>query len=213
MVEHPHVKVSSRRSCTVDEFAFWAILHFGLFSVQPSGPQLVHQRMTCVLPCLHIKDPLLLIGQSSLCSDSECLLKRYVTMTICLTSNSSWYGNQCALEALLNKTNFPFPFLWWLQTIVCVSCFLCQVACNGLLYDTKEKVCTLTKYLLTSRVVNVVRKRGTDYLSRHRCPSMRTQVLEGLLFVVGFLLFFSSFFSSFFLGWGGDMGDELCTTL
>ena len=37
-------------------------------------------------------------------------LKKHVTMTIyiCLTSNSRWYGNPCALEASLNKTNFPF---------------------------------------------------------------------------------------------------------
>ena len=29
-------------------------------------------------------------------------------MTICLTSNSRWYENKCALEPPLNKTNFPF---------------------------------------------------------------------------------------------------------
>ena len=33
-----------------------------------------------------------------------------VTMTICLMSNSRLYGNECALEALLNKTNLPFLY-------------------------------------------------------------------------------------------------------
>ena len=35
-------------------------------------------------------------------------IKKYVTMMICLMSNNWWYENQCALEASLNKTNFPF---------------------------------------------------------------------------------------------------------
>ena len=36
-------------------------------------------------------------------------LKKYVTMTICLTSNSGRYENQCALEvSLKNQTDFPF---------------------------------------------------------------------------------------------------------
>ena len=55
---------------------------------------------------VHIQDPLLLIGKSSQCSESRFPLKKYVTMTIHLTTNSQWYGNQCALEVSLNKTNF-----------------------------------------------------------------------------------------------------------
>ena len=35
----------------------------------------------------HIKDPLLLIGKSSLCGDSPFPLKKYVKMTICLVSD------------------------------------------------------------------------------------------------------------------------------
>ena len=55
------------------------------------------------------KGPLLLMGKSSLCGESRFPLKKYVTMTICLTSNSR-YENQCALEASLNKTSFPFCY-------------------------------------------------------------------------------------------------------
>ena len=55
---------------------------------------------------VHIKDPYLLIGKSSLCGDNGFPLKKYVSMTICLTSNSRWYEHQCALEVSLNKTNF-----------------------------------------------------------------------------------------------------------
>ena len=57
---------------------------------------------------VHIKDPLLLIGKSSLCADSGLPLKKYVTMSIRLTSNSQWYENHYDLEVLLNQTNFPF---------------------------------------------------------------------------------------------------------
>ena len=56
-----------------------------------SGSQLVRQRLWYVPPAcgkVHIKDPLMLIGMSSLCGDRGLPLKKYVTMTICLTSNS-----------------------------------------------------------------------------------------------------------------------------
>ena len=56
---------------------------------------------------LHIKDPLLFIGKSSLNGKSRFLQRKCVTMTICLTSNSQWYANQCVLEASFNKINFP----------------------------------------------------------------------------------------------------------
>ena len=56
----------------------------------------------------HIKDPLLLIRKSSLCDGSGFHRKKYVIKTICLMSNSRWYENQNALEALLNKTNFAY---------------------------------------------------------------------------------------------------------
>ena len=66
---------------------------------------------------VHINDPLLLNRKSSLCGVSGFPLKKYVTMTICLTLNSRWYENQCALEASLNKTSFPF--IGWVQ--MCLS--------------------------------------------------------------------------------------------
>ena len=82
-------------------------------SVTTSGPRLVHQRLWYTLSCLresaYIKDPLLLIGKNSLCGDSRFSLKNYVT--IWLMSNRWWYENQCALETLLNVTNFPFLFV------------------------------------------------------------------------------------------------------
>ena len=65
----------------------------------------------CGMSCLWtsgIKDPLLLIRKSSLCGDSGLCLKKYVIMAICLMSNHQWYETQCALEASLNETNFPF---------------------------------------------------------------------------------------------------------
>ena len=86
------------------------ICSLGYFSFQP----VVHNwSIKCYGMCcpvswkVHIKDSLLLIGKSILCCDSGFPLKRYVTMTICLTSESRWYENQCALKASLNKTNVP----------------------------------------------------------------------------------------------------------
>ena len=88
----------------VDAFAVWTI--------PTSGPQLVYQKGCCVccpvFAKVHIKDPLLV--KSSLYRDSWFPLKKYVTMTT--ISNSRLYENHCALEALLNKTNFPFLHLW-----------------------------------------------------------------------------------------------------
>ena len=79
----------------------WILLHggidpawkmhfqFGLFSIPTSGPQLVHQRLWYVLSCLwESVYPLLLIRKGSLCADSGIPLKKYVTMAICLMSNS-----------------------------------------------------------------------------------------------------------------------------
>ena len=46
------------------------------FPVSTSGPQLVHQRLCCpVHGEVHIKDPLLFIGKSSVCGDSGFPLK------------------------------------------------------------------------------------------------------------------------------------------
>ena len=76
-------------------------LQFGLFSVPTSGPQLVHQRLWYGLFLLWegaYKKPLLVIKESSLCCGSRFPLKLDV----------QWYENQCALEASLNKTHFPF---------------------------------------------------------------------------------------------------------
>ena len=70
---------------------------------------------------VHIKDRLLLIGKSSLCGSGGFPLKKYVTMTICLTSNSR-YENRCALKVSLNKTNFPFFLL-----IAVLFCYVLQL--------------------------------------------------------------------------------------
>ena len=62
----------------------------------------------CVCAKVHIKDPMLFIRKSSLYGESGFPLKKYVRMTTWLMSNSWWYENQWALEALLSKTNIPF---------------------------------------------------------------------------------------------------------
>ena len=86
----------------MNAFAVWAIFHSNEWSIKVCG-------MCCpVCGKVHMKDPVLLSGKSSLCGDSRLPLKKYVRMTICLTSNSRWCENQCALEASLNKTNIPF---------------------------------------------------------------------------------------------------------
>ena len=97
----------------------WSILHSEYICSLGYFPFLlaVHNwsitscRMCCpVCGKIQIKDLLLLIGNSSLCGDSRFPLKKYVPMTICLTSNSWWYKNECVLEVSLNQTNFPFFF-------------------------------------------------------------------------------------------------------
>ena len=88
------------RSISLGYFPFQQVVHN--WSIKGCG-------MYCpVFRKVHIKDHLLLIGMSSLCGDNRFCLKKYVTMTICLTSSSRWFENQCALETSLNKTNFPF---------------------------------------------------------------------------------------------------------
>ena len=77
-----------------------------------TGPS---KAVVCVVPVcgkVHKKHPLLFIGKNSLCSDSGFPLKKYVAMSICLTSNSRWYENQCVLETSLNKTDFL-----WVHTV------------------------------------------------------------------------------------------------
>ena len=62
-------------------------LQFELFSILTSPLKAV----VCAVPSVgkvHIKDVLLLIRTSSLCGDSGFPPEKYVTMTICLTSNS-----------------------------------------------------------------------------------------------------------------------------
>ena len=89
-VEHSAVKVGillNGRSilhggcmCSLDYFPFQPVVHNR--SIRGCG-------MCCpVCGKVHIKDPLLLIRKSSLCGDSKFPLQKYVTMTICLTSNS-----------------------------------------------------------------------------------------------------------------------------
>ena len=81
-------------------------LQFGLFSIQTSGPQLVHQRLWYVLSCMWESANKRFLAAYR--KDSRVFSKKkYVTITICLTSYS-WYETQCALEVSLNKTNFPF---------------------------------------------------------------------------------------------------------
>ena len=95
--------------CSLGYFPFQPVIHN--WSIKECG-------MCCpVCGKVHIKDPLWLIGKSSLCGDSGFPLQKYVTMTICLMF-SSWYENQWALEASLNK-NCSLVLVtavrgWWL---------------------------------------------------------------------------------------------------
>ena len=52
------------------------------------------------------------VGKPGLCGNSGVLLKKYVTMTICLMFNSRCIKYQCALEVSLNKTNFFLALKW-----------------------------------------------------------------------------------------------------
>ena len=92
---------------------------------------------------LHIKNPLLLIGKHSLCVDSRFPLRKCVTVTIWLASNSQWYGNQCALEASLNKTNFH-----WRQTLQWRSAkFKSSLECEADLVERARREDSLGRWL------------------------------------------------------------------
>ena len=106
-VEHSPVKVGiirlsllGRCICSLGYFLFQPVVQN--WSIKSCG--------MCCHVCwkVHIKDPLLFIGKSSVCGKIGFRLKQYVRMAICLTSNGRWYENQCVLEASLNKINFAF---------------------------------------------------------------------------------------------------------
>ena len=86
-IEHQPVKdtiirsiLHSRCICSLSYFPFQPVVH--KWSIKGCG-------MTCpVCGKVHIKDPLRLIRKSSLCGDSGFSLKKYLTMIICLMSNS-----------------------------------------------------------------------------------------------------------------------------
>ena len=114
------------RSCTADGFAMWANFPFQpviyAWFIKGCG-------MYCpVCGKVHIKDPLLLIRKSSLCGDSQFHLKRYVTMTICLMSNSRRYENQWSLWVWLNQTNFPVCVCVCAWTWICTCLSKCMCA-------------------------------------------------------------------------------------
>ena len=70
-----------------EAFAVWSIFHSNEWAT--AGPSKVVCGMCCpVCRKVHIKDPLLHFRKSSLCGDGGFLLKKYVTMTIFLTSNN-----------------------------------------------------------------------------------------------------------------------------
>ena len=86
-VEYPPVKVSIILSIVLSG-SIWSLGYFALppvvhnWSIKISG--------MCCFVCwkMHIKDPFLLIGKICFGSFSALSLKKYVTMIICLTSNS-----------------------------------------------------------------------------------------------------------------------------
>ena len=92
-----------------------SILHgrpIELFLVPASAPRLVEQRSCMCHPVcgmVHIKEPLLLIGKSSLCGGSgfPLSLSEY-SFTICLTPYNRKYN---VLNASLNKTFSSFCYV------------------------------------------------------------------------------------------------------
>ena len=70
----------------VAAFAVWVIFHCNQWST--TGQSKDEGMCSPVCRKVHIKDPLLLIGKTSLCGDNGVPLKKYVTITICLMSNS-----------------------------------------------------------------------------------------------------------------------------
>ena len=102
VVEHSPVKVGIlRSSLNGGAFAIWAIFHSNKWST--TSPSKTGMCCPVWESAYDSYTTNLLIGKRSLCGDSGFPLKKYVTMTICLTSNSWWYENQCTLEASLNK--------------------------------------------------------------------------------------------------------------
>ena len=97
--------------CSLNYFLFQPVVH--KWSIKGYG-------MSCpVCGKVHIKDSLLLIGFP---------LKKYVIMTVCLTSSSQWYENQCALEVSWNKTNIALliqlsPLVTFLTHYIFVNSF------------------------------------------------------------------------------------------
>ena len=136
VVEHSSVKVwillhggsilHAGCICSLGYFPFQSVVHN--WSIKGCGK-------------VHIKDPLLLIGKSSLCSDSRFHLKKYVTMTIYLMSNRQWWKSMCSRGVVKqNKLssskilsgrghlrvicNALFMFLMQDQRLCCYECYL-----------------------------------------------------------------------------------------
>ena len=87
VVEHSPVKVASSEAALQVHFAVWANFCSNQWST--TGPSKAVVCAVCpVCGKVHVKDPLLFIRMSSLCGDSRFRLKKYVTMTMRLTTNS-----------------------------------------------------------------------------------------------------------------------------
>ena len=144
--------------------AWQKLLWFWLFSVPTSGLQLVHQRLCYVLSCLWESPyPLVLIGKSGLCGDSGFPLKKYVTMIVCLTSSSQWYENECALEVLLNKTNFLFFVIYAYIYQDCALVIYVYIIC----YNTTHKHYTL-------HIPTPIHTTYTTHTHAHHTPTHHT---------------------------------------
>ena len=92
--------------------AQWLHLQFGLFSTLTSGQQLVHQRLWYMISCcgkVHIKDPLLIIGMSSLCGNSGFCLKLRFHLSIM----RMWMPNANATTNWKHRISIgALPFVW-----------------------------------------------------------------------------------------------------
>ena len=135
-------------SFTMDAYAVWAIFHSNQWST--TDPSKVVLSCCPVCGKAHIiKDPLLLIGKSSQCGDSGFPLKKYVTMTTCLTPNSRWYKDQCI------TTDCQVTILRWPED-QCCDADKCHTQMNK-------------QFITTTTTTKMRRANGTEWAIRSWC--------------------------------------------
>ena len=96
------------------------ILHGRSIGYFPSQPAVHNWSIKgCSMCCpvygkLYIKDPLLHIRKNSPCGDSGFPLRKYVTMTLCLMSNSRWYEKSMCSQGVIKQNKLSFTREAWI---------------------------------------------------------------------------------------------------